>query len=279
MLIPVNVLMTAELPLISLPFFFVPSFAIDGSTSMQVEPSASMPFQVDANEVQQHYNGNAVYDPTVDFLPERDPSGWEVPFLQGWLVGQSQAGVPSVLPLNDDGSSREPSAQYINFSILASHLSTQNVTTLGSISLPGISGRSSLQYRFSNSHFSVSDSVEGAALVNAPSDWVDTQPIFSRIRSKITTSLAAVATAELPCTVKLRILLTLPHAVLCRRFFAACVAYTLPHKEADPGYQTLIHQDPGAGTSPTQHPLWFSACITSHKSCSGFDFYPVLAYI
>ena len=56
MLIPVNVLMTAELPLISLPFFFVPSFAIDGSTSMQVKPSASMRFQVDANEVQRHYN-------------------------------------------------------------------------------------------------------------------------------------------------------------------------------------------------------------------------------
>ena len=36
---------------------------------------------------------------------------------------------------------------------------------LGGISLAGISGRSSLQYRFSNSHFSVSDSVEGAALV------------------------------------------------------------------------------------------------------------------
>ena len=47
------------------------------------------------------------------FLPERDPSGWELPFLQGWLVGQSRAGVPSVLLLNDDGSSREPSAQYI----------------------------------------------------------------------------------------------------------------------------------------------------------------------
>ena len=79
------------------------------------------------------------------------------------------------------------------------------MTMLGSISLPGISGRSSLQYRFSNSHFSVSDSVEGAALANAPSDWVDTQPIVSRIQLKITTSLAAVATAELPCTVKLSV--------------------------------------------------------------------------
>lgn len=74
----------------------MPSFAIDGSTSMQVEPFASMRFQVDANEVQRHYNsmvspmetfctiptgshsaanshlpsgtGNAVYDPTVDAM-------------------------------------------------------------------------------------------------------------------------------------------------------------------------------------------------------------------
>nr|POE82163.1 isoform 4 of activating molecule in becn1-regulated autophagy protein 1 [Quercus suber] len=308
--------LTAELSLVSLPFLFVPSFAIDGSTSMQVEPSPSMQFQVDANEVQQHYNsmvspteafrtiptgshsgiedaadnhlpsglGNVVYDTTVDametdeiqpigrsqqgsstnldttggvntairgvpvhipnrldlseighhqFLPERDPSSWELPFLQGWLMGQSQADVPSVLPLNGDGSSREPSAQYINSSILASHLSTHNMTMPGSISLSGISGRSSLQNRFSNSHLSVSDSVEGAAQVNAPSDWVDTQPIISRIQSEITTSLAAVATAELPCTVKLRVwphdvenpfallnaercCLTIPHAVLCR---------------------------------------------------------------
>ncbi|XP_050251968.1 uncharacterized protein LOC126698640 isoform X2 [Quercus robur] len=357
--------LTAELPLVSLPFLFVPSFAIDGSTSMQVEPSPSMQFQVDANEVQQNYNimvspteafrtiptgshggiedvadnhlpsgtGNAVFDTTVDametdeiqpigrsqqgsstnldttggvntairgvpvyipnrldlaeighhqFLPERDPSSWELPFLQGWLMGQSQADVPSVLPLNGDGSSREPSAQYINSSILASHLSTHNMTMPGGISLSGISGRSSLQNRFSNSHLSVSDSVEGAAQVNAPSDWVDTQPIISRIQSEITTSLAAVATAELPCTVKLRVwphdvenpfallnaercCLTIPHAVLCSemgahfspcgRFLAACVACMLPHMEADPGYQTLIHQDPGAGTSPTRHPV------------------------
>jgi activator-of-BECN1-regulated-autophagy protein 1 len=309
--------LTAEPPLMSLPFVFVPSLAIDGSSSMQVEPSASMQFQMDANEAQQHYDsmvspmetfrairtgshsgiedaannnfpsgtGIAVYDPTVDameidemqpvgrsqqgsstnldtisgfntafrgvtvyipnrldlaeighlhqFLPYRDPSGWELPFLQGWLMGQSQAGVPSMLPLNGDGGSREASAQYLSSSILASHLSTHNVTMPGGIGLSGISGRSSLQHRFSNSHFSVSDSMEGAALVNAPSDQADTQPIISRIQSEITTSLAAAAVAELPCTVKLRVwphdienpfapltaercCLTIPHAVLCR---------------------------------------------------------------
>ena len=45
------------------------------------------------------------------------------------------------------------------------------------------------------------------------------------------------------------------HFSPCGRFLAACVACMLPHMEADPGYQTLIHQDPGAGTSPTRHPV------------------------
>lgn len=45
------------------------------------------------------------------------------------------------------------------------------------------------------------------------------------------------------------------HFSPCGKFLAACVACTLPHMEADPGYHTLIHQDPGAATSPTRHPV------------------------
>ena len=54
------------------------------------------------------------------------------------------------------------------------------------------------------------------------------------------------------------------HFSPCGRFLAACVACMLPHMEADPGYQTLIHQDPGAGTSPTQHP------VSAYKSHTSF---------
>ncbi|KAF5482520.1 hypothetical protein F2P56_003081 [Juglans regia] len=213
-------------------------------------------------------------------LPRRDPSGWELPFLQGWLMGQSQAGLTSMLPLNGDGGNLEHSAQYS--SILTSRMSIHNVAMPGSISLSGISGRSGLRHHFPHSHFSASESVEGAGSVNAPNDRADTQPIMSRIQSEITTSLAAATAAELPCTVKLRVwshdinnpfaqlnpercCLIIPHAVLCSemgahfspcgKFLAACVACTLPHMEADPGYHTLIHQDPGAATSPTRHPV------------------------
>ncbi|XP_062148253.1 uncharacterized protein LOC133857136 isoform X2 [Alnus glutinosa] len=215
------------------------------------------------------------------FLPYRDPIGWELPFLQGWLMGQSHGGLPSMLPLNGDDINREQSARHIGSSILASHVSTHNLTMPGSISAPGVSGRSNLRHHFPHSHFSVSEPFEGAA-PNAPNDRVDAQPIISRIQSKVTTSLAAATAAELPCTVKLRVwshdiknpcallnaercCLTIPHAVLCSemgahfspcgRFLAACVACTFPHMEADPGYHTLIHQDPGAASSPTRHPV------------------------
>ncbi|KAK9944946.1 hypothetical protein M0R45_010486 [Rubus argutus] len=33
-------------------------------------------------------------------FPYRDPAFWELPFLQGWLTGQSQASFPSMPPLN-----------------------------------------------------------------------------------------------------------------------------------------------------------------------------------
>lgn len=45
------------------------------------------------------------------------------------------------------------------------------------------------------------------------------------------------------------------HFSPCGRFLAACVACMHPHMEADPGLQTLVHQEPGLPTSPTRHPI------------------------
>jgi len=45
------------------------------------------------------------------------------------------------------------------------------------------------------------------------------------------------------------------HFSPCGRFLAACVACMHPHMEADPGIQTLVHQEPGLPTSPTRHPI------------------------
>ncbi|KAH1070408.1 hypothetical protein GYH30_007481 [Glycine max] len=221
------------------------------------------------------------------FFPSRDPSGWEIPFLHGWIMGQSQVGVPSMLP--HMGASRDNLSQHIgSSSIKASNPSTSNVDAAmpssaipGSISIPGSSMRSGLRNHFSQSRVPVSESGNLAASINAPHDGFDIQTIVSRIQSELATSVAATA-AELPCTVKLRVWshdiknpcaplnadrcrLTIPHAVLCSemgahfspcgRFLAACVACVLPHIEADPGLQTPVHQDPGVATSPTRHPI------------------------
>ncbi|RDY07647.1 Activating molecule in BECN1-regulated autophagy protein 1, partial [Mucuna pruriens] len=219
------------------------------------------------------------------FFPPRDSSGWELPFLQGWLMGQSQGGIPSMLP--HIGGSWESLPQQIGSSNTASNLSTNNIEVgsssseiLGSISIPVASVRSGLWNHFSQSHLPVSDSGNVAASSNSPRDGSDGQTIISRIQSELATSMATAAAAELPCTVKLKVWshdlknpcaplsrcrLTIPHVVLCSemgahfspcgRFLAACVACMLPHIEADPGLQTLVHQEPGVATSPTRHPF------------------------
>ncbi|KAJ9682979.1 hypothetical protein PVL29_018818 [Vitis rotundifolia] len=159
------------------------------------------------------------------FLPCRGPKYWELPFLQGWLMGQSQAGISPVLSLN--GASHEHSSQDLGMgsAILNPDLSISNIevpiwpaTTF-----------------FSRSHsISVSESVEQATPINIAHEGIDSPPIMSRIRSELAASSAAAAAAELSCTVKLRIwshdlkknpsavlnaekcLLTIPHAVLCK---------------------------------------------------------------
>ncbi|KAJ0052069.1 hypothetical protein Pint_01634 [Pistacia integerrima] len=168
------------------------------------------------------------------FLPIRDPSCWELPFLQGWLMGQSQVGVPPVLPLG--GGSRDHTAQYGGSSSMP-HPSTFNVeaavaslTVPGSMNLSTVPGRPN-RHHISHTRFSGSESGQVASSSNVLHDNTDAQPIISRIQSELATSLAAAA--ELPCTVKLRVWshdiknpcsllngekcrLIIPHAVLCR---------------------------------------------------------------
>lgn len=209
---------------------------------------------------------------------------WELPFLQGWLMGQ-QTVLPSMRP--HSGIVRENLAQYMgsssplqlpigNVEAAASFLGIPN-----SISPSGVSGRTGLQ-NVSQSRFAVSGSGEVSLPSSFVHDGTDAQPIISRLQSELATSMAVAAAAELPCTVKLRVCthdmknpcallnadkccLTIPHAVLCSemgahfspcgKYLAACVACVLPHMEADPGLQALVYQDGGAATSPTRHPI------------------------
>ncbi|KAL5059802.1 hypothetical protein RYX36_031406 [Vicia faba] len=221
------------------------------------------------------------------FVSSRDTSGWELPFLQGWLMGQSQVGIPSTH--SHPGVSHGTLAQQISSTATANNHSTSNVDTAmpsttmsGGINIPRSSTRSGLRSNFSQLLRPVSESRNLAASTNTPHNGSDIQTIMSRIQSELATSVAAAAAAELPCTVKLRVWshdiknpcsplnsdrcrLIIPHAVLCSemgahfspcgRFLAACVACMLPHIEADPGLQTPVHQEPGVATSPTRHPI------------------------
>ncbi|XVE72840.1 hypothetical protein DITRI_Ditri11bG0070500 [Diplodiscus trichospermus] len=209
---------------------------------------------------------------------------WQLPFLQGWLMGQ-QTVLPSMHP--HSGIGNENLAQYIGSSStlqpsignMEAAASSLGLGVLNSINRSGVSGRTGLQ-NVSQSRFSVSESGEGFVPSNSVHDGTDAQPIISRLQSELATSMAAAA--DLPCTVKLKVWahdiknpcallnadkchLTISHAVLCSemgahfspcgKFLAACVACVLPHTEADPGLQALVHQDGGTATSPTRHPI------------------------
>ncbi|KAI3975837.1 hypothetical protein MKX01_015385 [Papaver californicum] len=224
---------------------------------------------------------------THQFFPLGDPVFWELPFLQGWLLGQSQAGLHPMLSLN--GALHENSAGFLRpiaSDNLAPNLATRNVdpSVLTGVSHHRIGGRSGQRHRSSRSRAAaLSGSGEGATFINIRRTESDPQPVVARTVSELATSLAAAAAAaELPCTVKLRIWphdikdpcalldagkcrLIIPHAVLCSemgahfspcgRFLAACVACALPHMEADPGLQSHVNHETGASTSPTRHPI------------------------
>ncbi|XP_043689432.1 uncharacterized protein LOC122640337 isoform X2 [Telopea speciosissima] len=223
-------------------------------------------------------------------FPVSDPMSWELPFLQGWLMGQSHAGIHPVLPINDAAVDNSSGFQGTGSDTLASGLGTQSMEAMMAstvmpigVSQPRIAGQSGLHSLSSRSRSIPPTGSGEGAFINVTHDESEPQPVVGRIESELATSLAAAAAAELPCTVKLRIWphdikdpcapldaercrLTIPHAVLCSemgahfspcgRFLAACVACMLPHMEADPGLQSQIHNDvPGAATSPTRHPI------------------------
>ncbi|KAL3634420.1 hypothetical protein CASFOL_021474 [Castilleja foliolosa] len=213
------------------------------------------------------------------FFPSTDPAYWELPFLQGWLIGQSQAGQRAMNSQNGGANEVLPSHSAIgNPSMVVPPVIPNNV---GNLVVPGRSGSRHQYSRSRTIPTFVSGDISG--LNNIRSEQSNAQPFMSQIQSEVATSLAAAAAAELPCTVKLRIWshdlknpcaplgtercrLTVPHAVLCSemgahfspcgRFLAVCVACILPNTDADQGFQGHVpHDFAGASTSPTRHPI------------------------
>ncbi|KAJ4895247.1 Transducin family protein / WD-40 repeat family protein [Raphanus sativus] len=214
----------------------------------------------------------------------RDRVSWELPFLQGWLMAQSQAGANSGVLSTGNNSGHASSTRHTGSS--APHSSTASLEAAvasleipGGVNLYGSTARGDSRDRSSQSRFSGSGLAEGISSRNTQHAGTDAQPVVNRIPSELASSIAA---AELPCTVKLRVWshdikdpcailksekcrLAIHHAVLCSemgahfspcgRYLAACVACVIPHTETDPGLQTLVQQDSGLATSPTRHPV------------------------
>lgn len=194
----------------------------DTETNQQsrvIDAESGQPAVEDAMEMQPEERGTQVFSFS-------DPRLWELPFLHGWVVNQTQAGSRSVR-LPTGGALETPSA----------------LGEVGnSAALPSSADVSQLGGRSASRHRSMGDRVPATGLGDIAIDESDPQSIVSKLRSELAASLAAAASTELPCTVKLRIWphdvkdpcaqldskrcrLTIPHAVLCRCIYAHLLAF------------------------------------------------------
>lgn len=194
----------------------------NNSLTREVDNATSQP-AVDAMEtdVQAEERSNQIF-------PFGDPAYWELPFLQGWLIGQSQAGQRAMHSQN--GGPDEGLSTYGTIG----NPSPVLPSVVPNVGNPRVVGRSGSRHRPSRSRTRPgTGSSDNAAFNSVPTEQNNSQPFMSQVQSEVATSLAAAAAAELPCTVKLRIWshdvknpcapldpercrLTIPHAVLCR---------------------------------------------------------------
>lgn len=220
------------------------------------------------------------------FSHSGDPASWDLPFLQGWLMGQTQASLHPVLPLNDAPQESSSGIRQNEFDNLASDtLAPRSLGTPASSAMASQSrgsGRSGSRHR-PHSCLLPEGSGEVATAISVRNDGIDLRPGVGRAESEVAASLSSASGTELPFTVKLRIWshniqdpcapldvescgLTVPHAVLCSemgahfspcgRFLAACVACVLPQTESEAGFQSQAHHDAaGVARSPTRHPV------------------------
>ncbi|CAM6003226.1 unnamed protein product, partial [Sphagnum balticum] len=215
-----------------------------------------------------------------EILPAGDCTGWELPFLHGWVQGRQLA--HAGLGLGEATINRMGPPQ---------QLEGQNEAV--SIASSRVMASASIRAENESQIDAVAMANAGAGMRVYPNQGI---PISRRggtagigaAETAVAQSAmaAAVASAELPCTVKLRIWphdikrpsalldpemcrLVIPHAVLCSemgahfspcgRFLAACVACVLPAFDAE--YSILpatVLGSPNFGTrahSPTQHPI------------------------
>ncbi|KAD6120047.1 hypothetical protein R6Q59_026075 [Mikania micrantha] len=212
--------LAAELPLVPLQLM-----QTDSASNMDISGSEDM------------WLSQSGQDSSLD--PLRDRVRWELPFMQGWLMGHNQAGPPPTFPLRSSPH-RYTVATEPPYNI---NLGQNNELTDGVDSFPMMSRIQS----------QISASLTATAAAELPST------VKLKIWSHDLKNPFALLKPD-SCR------FIIPHAVLCSemgahfspcgRYLAACVACVLPQIEADSGISTHLHQDVSrAGTSPTRHPI------------------------
>lgn len=221
------------------------------------------------------------------FLPFGDQPGWELPFLQGLMMGQTQAGLHPNLPITESLPAIQPMPSDARISDLHQLQQNHAVSLARAALAPGMAttrldrrstGRHPSQAQVRSQEgtgFGLRNGTESGQAISGTPEVAATQATF--------TVTAALTAAEPPCTVKLRVWpydlknpcalldskrcrLTIPHAVLCSemgahfspcgRFLAACVACVLPSPESEVGMQSWSNFGVGSTTSsPTRHPI------------------------
>lgn len=224
------------------------------------------------------------------FIPVSDSVSWELPFLQGWLMGQSHAGLSSFRPnstIHGNVLTAHPGTAPSFLADLSYNRSMEALiassNTVTATSRSRGTGRDGSRSRNRSRVIGSTNTGEGSAFLNAQNDEPQPHSGPPGIETENASSLATATAAELPCTVKLRIWphdnqfpcasldpetcrLTIPHAVLCSemgahfspcgRFLVACVACMLPDIEGDSGLQSQVSLDAAdVATSPTRHPI------------------------
>eukprot|EP00252_Welwitschia_mirabilis_P016817 TRINITY_DN3734_c0_g1_i2.p1 TRINITY_DN3734_c0_g1~~TRINITY_DN3734_c0_g1_i2.p1 ORF type:complete len:868 (-),score=163.94 TRINITY_DN3734_c0_g1_i2:474-3077(-) len=220
-------------------------------------------------------NGSSTH--TQQVHPMGDHSGWEIPFLQGWLMGQTHAGLAPNLPFvegSQGGIFEHPATQSDTWT---SELHRQQQNHGGSFSSSATSNAAGL--RISGRHggrprtrsrttVHISTNSLGTSAANtvsssgdAGADAVDearsrrvnldtTETETAAAHASMAAAAAAAAAAELPCTVKLRVW---PHNINdpCALLDPERCRLTIPH--------AVLCSEMGAHFSPCGR--FLAACV------------------
>ncbi|KAE8721342.1 Transducin family protein / WD-40 repeat family protein isoform 8 [Hibiscus syriacus] len=229
--------LTNELPLMSLPFMIWPSFSRDnGRTSLQNtdgdigsnEETGGNPLPTEMETDVSHSAMETMevqsVERTTQFFPFGDPTSWELPFLQGWLIGQTQAGQRNMHLAT--GGGHENSFQLVKQELLL-QIQSELATSLAETAAAELPCTVQLRIWLHD--------------MKDPCAFLDSEKCRLTIPH-------AVLCSEMGAH----------FFTLWEIFSGLCCLYasSFRHLEVDPGVQSQLNSDiVGVATSPTRHPV------------------------